>query len=329
MDSAFEIRKILLQTTESGLDALGYETDLTSLDPAQRDPVAYCRIWGDAAQGATSAWLKQSCEHRAIWGQFHCLPLEPSIERELIGKMTVAATGVRRLSHPERDVLLGSVQHHLALMHRATREYVSEAQWHREAFETYLRIGRVADANVARFLESVARAKQAVIDGDRRIVERSVEELLTVRREVMGIKAGAVHSFLVRNTGLDVWYISLMARIPYPEKIADEDHIRSLPESNHWRQFFEIIDVRRGGNAHSVRDAVTRYENAFPVMTSRSYPNPVLTAALIGAEARSALGEADAEQRRRAVASWIGPDGGLPIAIAKTWQIGTRLPIDG
>lgn len=323
--AAEELADLIVQLSDGADFAKGISAPLMNVllvgKTEERNPLKYAEIFRLAASKAdSSSWMHFACRSEEINGKRRAKGADmPALALEL--DRLVAEANDQLPNTKERNTLLGSVLWNIALVRRGLRQYSEAAAAQRQSSAWYGLAGNVEKQLIGLFAAQSEDVTAAFVDGDDDLIVKSCKALVAARDHAE-YALPAYPDWMKDNAPLSIAWVLMMARqIEVPAYITGEsaaiwhsvDFDRGLKSRfPQWAKVFNVFAMYYDGRHEEVAAQV-------PVdLPSSSADNAALTVQVVVALAERKLGRVDeAKARLTAVANHQGPDGGIPMAVAK------------
>lgn len=284
---------------------------LVGRNGAPRDPERYARIFSLASEGAKSEWIRLACRIQDYNGTRRT---EGANMKALASGLNALARDVMRLPvGSQQQALGGEIAYHQGIIERGLRNYRAATRAQLASSLWLSAAGQHEKARVAVFVAAVEDMSAALVGWNITAIVQAFHHLRQLR-EIVRLTCDPYPRWMKENAALHIWWARCMIAmlhvdVGYPEEDADQLEVENTP-FEHWQWVVAVNDATFTSTATLADEALSSLQS-FP---SSSIANVVLTIKLLKAEVLE-------EEKERAllqeVASWDGPDGGVPIAVAK------------
>ena len=316
---------VLPDGTDLGSDAVGKleKTLLTGTPPEQRNPAKYAQIFDFVRRNhAVTPWMRFAAWAESVNGRRRMKGANmAAIAGELGDLMREAAENIP--NDPYKYALLGGIAYNRGIVCRGLRQYAEEALAQRESASWYGFAGNPAKSDTSLFASQVGAVSAAFVAGDDDKIWRACEALVALR-DFVKCQAYPYPAWMVDNAPIHIGFALMMVSFLDIVPISELDELAGKESENvfeagrrvrsdAWKKAFETwhdYDERFDD------DAVI---SAIPVdAPSSSLDNSTLTIRILVARATERKGDADGARKiLTEVVNHEGPDGGIPIAVAK------------
>ncbi|MBI4281323.1 hypothetical protein HY625_00715 [Candidatus Uhrbacteria bacterium] len=291
---------------------------LTGRNGAPRNPERYARIFTIASQNARTEWMRIACRIQDYNGTRR---MPSSNMMRLSAGLHALAGEIESLPvGPQQWALRGECAYHQGIVACGLRDYAGAARAQRFSGFWFSAAGLHDNGRVAVFIEAVDEVSAALVEGKIIEIQQAFAQLLQIR-EMVRQTCDPYPRWMQENAAIHVWWAHLMAKmlgvtIEYLGGDDESEVLRTPCEQ--WRWACHVATARTDEIPASADAALLALSNA----SSSFIGNVVLTIKLL--KAHALLREQrkdDARKLLREIVAWLGPDGGVPIAIAKVMLV--------
>jgi hypothetical protein len=286
--------------------------------PEERNLLKYAEIFRMVCQNPkASPWMQYACRAEEINGLRRA---KGANMIQLASELSKLADEVSvRLSH-NRDKcnLLGNVLYNTALIRRGLRQYFQAAVSQQESSAWYGLAGNREKQLVGLFAAEVEQVSDAFVKGNDEEIVRAIHALMAARDYVEDALP-VYPDWMKDNAVLHVGWAVMMARVLdlFPFTLDCMRPVWGWEDSAasrfaHWAQVFRTWLMYR-------REQYEQVIQETPAgLPSSSADNAALTMRMLAALSHKAFGNTEEYKKiLQSVADHQGPDGGVPMAVAK------------
>lgn len=287
--------------------------------PEERDPLKYAEIFGRAATSLNvSPWMRFACRAEELNGERRAKDADMQAIAVKLDALAEEA-GNALPNTKARNMLLGGVLWSGAIVKRGRHQYKEEAATQRLSAAYYGLAGETAKQLVGMFAAQVGEVTAAFAsNGDGEITRACLG--LIAARDYAANALPIYPDWMQENASIHIAWALAMAHlgdVPGANAAFLDQHEADFFNGRHsrlaqWARVFQVWKIYRNGWHANVivQDPVD--------LPSSSADNAALTVKLLVALSQRALGQEQAAKTRlAAIANHQGPDGGIPMAVAK------------
>ena len=315
---AEELADLIVQLSDGTDFAKGISAPLMNVllvgKTEERNPLKYAEIFRLAASKVdSSSWMHFACRSEEINGKRRAKDADmPALVLEL-DRLVAEANG-QLPNTKERNTLLGNVLWNIALVRRGLRQYSEAAAAQRQSSAWYGLAGNVEKQLIGLFAAQSEDVTAAFVSGNDDLIAKSCKALIAARDHV-AYALPVYPGWMKDNAPLSIaWALTMgqLARIEVDRPDNDDFLAGGQSRFPQWAKVFNVFATYDAG-AYEETAALVPVD-----LPSSSGDNAALTVQIVVALAEQQLGLMDkAKARLTAVASHQGPDGGIPMAVAK------------
>lgn len=283
--------------------------------PEERDPLKYAEIFRIAAANlAATPWMLFACRSEYLNGRRRATGADMPVLADELDQLVADASNELD-NNAQKYLLLGNVLWNVAMVRRGLRRYLEAASAQRESSAWFGLAGDVAKQLTGIFAAQVEEVTAAFVGGDDQKIASSIHALIAARAHVRDALP-EYPGWMQANAATHIAWPIIMARLVgattlLPTYGPDFDAAKKSGMVQ-WEKVFKVHEDLSSGMCQEV------VSTAPVVLESSSVNNATLSVQIFRAMAEQALGHvAESRGRLRAVAGHQGPDGGIPIAVAK------------
>lgn len=279
---------------------------LVGRNGVSRDPARYSQIYSIAAEGATTDWMRLACRIQECNGARRMGDVDL---RRVTNELEDITRAVLQLpTGPHQQALGGELAYHYGIVFRGLRNYLAASRVQLASSLWLSAAGQHEKARVAIFVAAVEDMSAALIEGNITAIAQAFHHLHQIRK-IVRATCDPYPRWMQENAAIHVWWAYLMAGMlivgtGYFEEDDDREEIEATIFP-HWKLVYDVVT-----EATTARAALEQLRD----LPSSSIGNAFLTIKLLQAER---LTGPKRHTLLEEVAAWDGPDGGVPIAIAK------------
>ncbi len=283
----------------------------------ERDPMKYAQVFELASEGATSPWMRFACRAEEVNGMRRARGADMVGLADRLDQIAREANAALP-NTSEKFGLLGNVLYNVALVKRGLRWYEEAAEAQLQSSGWYGLSGDRAKQLVGIFAAQVERVTAAFVAGEDVAIVRSIRALVAAREHVAHV-VSPYPNWMVDNAAIHISWPLMMARIAgipevswaWLEAQAADFQAGTGSRYPQWARVYSAWDFLKVGNYRQAAGEV-------PIdLPSSSADNAALSVHILVALAERALGITNALARLQAVGAHQGPDGGIPMAVAR------------
>lgn len=286
--------------------------------PEERDPLKYADVFETVTKNPkASVWMRFACWAEKINGRRRAKGADMAALADELDQLVFEASN-ELPNYQHKYTLLGRVLWNAALVRRGLRRYSEAAQAQRQSSAWHGLAGNAEQQMVGLFAAQVEEVTAAFVAGDDKSIVRSLRALVAAKD--LSLNASNEYpNWMKDNAPVHIAWALAMAEpivsLPHPELCFEnylEDARTAAKPFAQWAKVFEVLDMY----ANKDYEGVIR-ENPVDLQSS-SADNAGLTVRVVVGAAHLQL-DHEEEYRKclQAVMAHSGPDGGLPMAVAK------------